>query len=1400
MPECRAARLWVIVCLLFSLSPFLVAQGAPSSPASSSEEDADRDHPAEREIWFMQGRVAPKGKTAAEMRWQAYQQKIQLRAARMMAARQAAALGTPNANAPAGTPWIPLGPAPLVSDPGTGQDYGFVSGRATSVVIDPADATGNTVYLGGAYGGLWRSQNAGSLSPSPSTVTWTPMIDNQPTLAVGAIALQPCSVALSNCDSVNHLSKTILIGTGEPNSAIDSYYGLGILRSTDGGNTWLLITGGNGGARPFKGLGFSQIAFNTTSGSENIVVAAAASTIGSSDGARVSGQLSGPFVSTDSGATWNASASISDGTFGGAVGPISVTSVVYNAAAGKFFMAMRFHGFYSSTDGSNWTRLAAEPAPTNTGINNSTTCPTSGNTGCPFYRGQIAVVPLRNEMYVWYTDGNDVDQGIWRSTTGGSSWTQLNDANIASCGDPGGCGTVQGFYDLELAAVPNGSSTDLYVGTRNLFKCTISGTVTASTCSGTGTTSFQNLTHVYNCGGHATVHPDQHGLDSMIASGKDVLYFANDGGVNRALDGFTGLISNSCFTNLFDDLNGSLGSMTQFVSFSQDPTNSAILLGGTQDNGSPSTSQTNTNWHSVLGGDGGYNEIDPVNPNNWFTSNTGLSIQSCSLGASCLENSFSNPPIVTSATLGSDSSAFYTPYILDPQNNNALLVGTCRIWRGSTTGASFVAISPNFDAGVATTCPNPSNFVHAVAAGGAKGTNGFSKVVYAGLSGTGSLVGTPQGGRVFVTKDSSASPITWTEITPSANLSTFYTIGDITIDKSDATGQTAYVGLQGFSTSHVLQTANAGTTWTDFSGALPNAPVNSLVVDPVAHIVYAGTDVGVFSSPTSSATWTEVGPAPGPGISGYIPDTPVTRLRLFSNSGNVKLRASTYGRGIWEFVLATGTPDFTANVPTATLTTYPSLAAVFSGTLTATNGYASPVNLSCTGTKPSTCAAVTTPVTPTSGGVAFSINTSNAATGDFAFTIHAAGTDSVPQLHDTAATLHVVNFAIGAPSPTTVTANVPNASNATTFQVTAAGSFADTVNLTCSGLPTGASCNFSPSANVQPTTATPVTVTLTIGTTISTPVGSSTVTIKAHDATNPEPAAKTQNLTLNVTAIPDYTLGISNSPQTTTVLGSATFNGTLTAINSYNKAVNLSCIAGTTNPPATCTVSTSPITPTAGGVAFTISASDTTVNTFNFKIHSTDGTITHDSPVTLTVNADFHVPATTTICTAVTAGGTSTCSIPIGPDGQLVFANTVTYTCAPVGFPNLSACTFNPGSLVAGMPATTVSLSIRTTAAVASLRPSGPFKPSGPLFAFWLSLPALGIVSLSAQRRSRKRLAMLCGVLLVMALIGVFASCGGGGGGGGGGQPGTTKGTYTFNVNATSNGITHSAPMSLTVN
>jgi hypothetical protein len=248
-------------------------------------------------------------------------------------------------------------------------------------------------------------------------------------------------------------------------------------------------------------------------------------------------------------------------------------------------------------------------------------------------------------MYAWYVyfswSRDLVDGGIWRSVNGGASWISISNSGIKNCGNSSGCGVQQGTYNLELLAMPDGGATDLYAGAINLYKCQISSLNLTCTAS-----PFINLTHVYGCipvAAPSQVHPDQHSLAAMIPSsgsdsGNALLYFANDGGIYRALDGYHGLVSGSCSgINQFDDLNQQLGSMAQLVSFSRHPSDPNTMLAGAQDNGSPATSQaiTNPSWTNVLGGDGGYNAIDPIMSSNFCASNPdippeGLGIQLCS--------------------------------------------------------------------------------------------------------------------------------------------------------------------------------------------------------------------------------------------------------------------------------------------------------------------------------------------------------------------------------------------------------------------------------------------------------------------------------------------------------------------------------------------------------------------------------------------------------------------------------------------------------------------------------------------------------------------------------------------------------------------------------------------------
>ena len=184
----RAVRVVVFALLPISLPLLVRAQGAKKTTPETPIADADGDHEEQRAQWFLRGRLVT-GKSSAELRYHAYQSKMQARVERLARARAAQPNSRPNSQ-PSSAGWTPLGPVPLASDAtGDGfQNYDEVSGRATAVAIDPADPTGNTVYIGGAQGGVWKSANA--TSPA-GNVTWTAVTDDQATLSIGSIVIQP---------------------------------------------------------------------------------------------------------------------------------------------------------------------------------------------------------------------------------------------------------------------------------------------------------------------------------------------------------------------------------------------------------------------------------------------------------------------------------------------------------------------------------------------------------------------------------------------------------------------------------------------------------------------------------------------------------------------------------------------------------------------------------------------------------------------------------------------------------------------------------------------------------------------------------------------------------------------------------------------------------------------------------------------------------------------------------------------------------------------------------------------------------------------------------------------------------------------------------------------------------
>lgn len=1276
-----SSRLALAAALIAVQLCSLVTFAAPPRAQDSDDSRLEQDRVKQREKWFRRGRQS-KDAPAALLRQRAIQQREQMRATRA----QVAGTGSSAVNA-SNVTWTSLGPSPIISDPGGlyGQDYRNVSGRVTSVTVDPNDASGNTVYVGGAFGGVWKSTNAAGPTAS---VQWQQLIDDQPTLAVGAVAVQPGNPNL------------VLVGTGEPNSSGDSYYGLGILRSTDGGATWTQIQGTSDGVYSFVGFGFSKIAFSPKN--PNLVVGGlSGSTNGSGVGAVKNNTVRGMYYSTDAGSTWQR-ATLKDGSVVVDGGASSVTDVVFNPSAnsgnGAFFAAVRYHGFYQSTDGITWTRLANQPT---LGLS-SGNCPSVASGTCAIYRGQLAVTTGRNELYVWIisisSSGSETNSGIYRSNDGGTSWTALDTSGIDTCGESAGCGASQGVYNLYLAAIPNGSKgTDLYAGGINIFKCNMADATSASNkCTSTvgaaSTAGFVNLTHVYGCsstGALATtahVHPDQHGVDFAIQPGGDyIIYFGNDGGVYRGLSGKSlthgGVESTTCSgTNAVDDLTGTLGSMSEIVSFSQHPTDPTTFLAGLQDNGSPGVAAGYnsaprqgtgplplTTWTSTAGGDGGFNAIDPNNPNNWIISFPFADVDICTVGDSpnklgCIEGVY-QPVTGINASTGkpnpfpwaNDPTDFYTPLILDSGDTTKLLVGTNRIYRGKANGGPFTAISPVFD-----------STVRSIATGGPVTANG-SQVIYVGLV----------DGGMWHTSTADAGAASWTL----GRLSS-YEVSSIFVDMlNDPSGKTAYatsMGFTGGSGYHVFKTTD-GSRFLDRSGYFPDVPATSILVDPVDKVsLYVGTDAGVFASLDGGITWADMGMG--------LPNVPVTSIGAFNAGGTQELRVSTYGRGVWSTSLLGAVLPQVQAVPQGSLNAIGNETTTINVLLTATNGYSGQASLNCgfdseftgsCGVSPSTvllngAQPVTVPVVVNPLGE-FSLKT-----GLQPVTFHAISATGVDFAEVTSIlNVNVQDFAVGFSSyPSAVK---PGNSVSAPVTITGFGGLTGNVTMSCPTAPAGVQCSFSPNPVLLPSDGSAATVTLTVSIDPSVTAFQESVVVQGT-LDNASATSRYQFTSVSVIQ-PDFSLTLPDPTPSIVVGTTATITATVHSLNSYAGTVSVGC-TGFGNTFLTCTPTMdAPVqVPVSNNGTATVPLVVTSVpggvGAGFLDVRATDGKLSHDSDFTIPILVpDFTVSAQQ----SATVIALTSVTVPITITGMSTFAGDVSLTCsrAPGGL----TCAFDPATL-----------------------------------------------------------------------------------------------------------------------
>lgn len=426
---------------------------------------------------------------------------------------------------PLAAQWKSIGPTPtstLVLN-----NWGVTSGRINAVAVSPANP--DLILVGAATGGVWRSIDGGA--------NFAPVSDNHIDLAVGSIVFAP--------------SDPNIVYAGMGDKVSNAYFGSGVLKSTDAGQTWTRVSNST---LPAPGR-ITKVEVDPTDANR---VYLTQFTYRQANGINAQ---SGFWYSTDGGFNWTK-------TFSG----LAADLVRHPTSPGTLYLAMQVVSepgniptagvFKSTNNGLTWTRVYTSPV-------------------TPISNIKVAVTPVAPQN-VYVLVGNDSNVRLEISSNEGGNWT-----NKGSNFDTGQFG-----YNCYLYVHPADPNT-IYVGTRDVWRSTNGGT------------NYTNLTtNIINGNwswGTGKVHVDQHNL-YISPSNPNLMYLANDGGLYKSTDG----------ANTFQNLNATLG-LTMFTSLDLHPTDRTRSYGGTQDNGTQRRTG-NLSWSEFQGGDGGQVVIDPVDP------------------------------------------------------------------------------------------------------------------------------------------------------------------------------------------------------------------------------------------------------------------------------------------------------------------------------------------------------------------------------------------------------------------------------------------------------------------------------------------------------------------------------------------------------------------------------------------------------------------------------------------------------------------------------------------------------------------------------------------------------------------------------------------------------------------
>ena len=830
------------------------------------------------------------------------------------------------------------------------------SGRVTAMAIDPncgkASAPSGApcrLWVAAAGGGIWRTNDA-----LASTPAWIAPPDDLPTNAFGSIVVDPNDATGS----------TLYAGSGEPNGSGDSEAGLGLFKSTDGGGTWSLVPGSDDVAlnRSIGSIAV-RLGHPDTIVIGTALARHGSSSVNGGRRTPPNAPTLGVYRSTDGGASFTLSTDLQGKTppnptppgagtgtdwFQGGINKIEYdphdSSTVYAAVIG--------YGLWRSTNGgSTWSQVFQTMNPADAfGDRTEFDAVDAGAGKTRIYLGDSS-----DDLAVAQVFRTDDAASISGSPSGGYSnagWTELSDDQNGTNGylaynycQNGQCG-----YDdfvVSPASQPGvgpGHANELWLGgsmnydelpgyagepPRSNGRGVVRSTnATAAAADVTWADMSATLGGAPDYAFTKGIHPDQHAV-VFASSNPGIAFVGSDGGVIRIDASSPVDVSAACATRRYGygtdtkvplkpadlvdcqrllsaipqsltPINAGLNDI-QFQSLSFDPADPlGSLMGGTQDNGTFSFTGSTT-WFESVGGDGGQSGYDPETSStryhNYYDATPEVNFEG--------DDSHTWLAIYDPLQATKEARSFYTPFEADPTVGGRAFTGLEHVWRTDDNGGDRAYLEEHCNALArdGAPCGDWVPMGNPLTNGSVKDRGGqFVVATERAPSDDGTMWAATRTGRLWVSTDADAANprnVHFFRVDTTATPGRF--VSGIAIDPADPNH--AWISYSGYGAytpgtpQHVLEarfdTHTHVASFTDRSYDLGDQPVTGIVVDGSSGDLYAATDFGVLRLPAGSTSWLRAGTG--------MPNVAVYGLTIAQDAHVVF--AATHGRGAYALTL-----------------------------------------------------------------------------------------------------------------------------------------------------------------------------------------------------------------------------------------------------------------------------------------------------------------------------------------------------------------------------------------------------------------------------------------------------------------------------------------------------------------